>query len=160
MIKMNRKTIETALLGSICLLIGWGSATLLHECCHLAVARSLGLPATLGTLTLTTGSVFVSGDMTAIQAALVAVAGSLGLVIAGVAMVRLSSNPAVRMIGVVFLCRAWVDVIPVCDLDGAIFAGAAGYVIAVIILLAEVLVCGGMIWYALNKHHEQQPGAV
>jgi len=51
---MNHKHVDSTLCGAICLIVGWGAATLLHECCHLAAARSLGLPASLGKLTLTT----------------------------------------------------------------------------------------------------------
>ena len=77
---MNWKTIDSALCGAICLILGWGTATILHECGHLAVAGTLGLPASLGPLTLTTGSVFVAGEMTAIEIAMVAVAGSVTLI--------------------------------------------------------------------------------
>jgi len=97
--------------------VGWGASTILHECGHMAVAQSLGLPVTFGTFTLTPGSVFVSGDLTDAQAALIAVAGSLVLIIAGVLLVRGSGNPAVRMVGVVFLCRAWIDALPICELE-------------------------------------------
>jgi hypothetical protein len=69
---------DEVLCGAVCLIFGWGSATLGHECFHLAVARSLGLTATLGEVTLTTGSVFVQGAMTSVETMLVAVAGSLG----------------------------------------------------------------------------------
>ena len=103
-----KKRIDTTICGAICLLLGWGVATLIHECCHLAAAHSLGLEASLGALTLTTGSVFVYGDMTSTQTAIIALAGSLGLVIAGVLMVRLSGSPPVlKMIGIIFLCRSY-----------------------------------------------------
>lgn len=146
---MNWKTIDTALCGAICLILGWGTATLLHECCHLAAARSLGLPASLGKLTFTTGSVFVSGDMTNIETSLVAVAGSLGLIIIGLILTR-ASSVYIRMIGVVFLCRAWIDALPLCDLDGAIMAEGAGWLIAWAVVVAEVLICGGRILEALQ----------
>jgi len=142
---MNIGGIKTALLGAICLVIGWGAATLLHECGHMAVAQSLGLPVTFGTFTLTTGSVFVSGDLTDAQAALIAVAGSLVLIITGVLMVRCSGNPAMRMVGVVFLCRAWIDALPICDLDGGLIAGSAGYGMAILIPIVEVIICGSVI---------------
>ena len=149
---MNHKHVESTICGAICLIVGWGAATLLHECCHLAAARSLGLPASLGKITFTTGSVFVSGDMTNIETALVAVAGSIGLITAGVMLVRLSSNPAARMVGIIFLSRAWIDALPLCDLDGAIMAEGTGWLIAWTVVIAEILICGGMIWYTLNNH--------
>jgi hypothetical protein len=149
---MTWKQIDTTASGAICLLVGWGAATLLHECCHLAAARSLGLPASLGKITLTTGSVFVHGDMTNIETALVAVAGSIGLITAGVLLVRLSSNPAARMVGVIFLSRAWIDALPLFDLDGAIMEESTGWLIAWTVVIAEILICGGMIWYAVNNH--------
>lgn len=149
---MNYKKIEETLCGAICLIVGWGSATILHECFHLMTASALGLPASLGKLTFTTGSVFVSGDMTNIETALVAVAGSIGLITIGVLLVRLSSNPAARMVGIIFLCRAWIDALPLCDLDGAIMAEGAGWLIAWTVVIAEILICGGMIWYTLNNY--------
>lgn len=141
---MNLQRIDTTIGGAICLLVGWGASTLLHECGHLAVAGSLGLPASLGTLTLTTGSVFVHGDMTTIETALVAVAGSLGLIIIGWLLTATRSQH-IRMVGIVFLCRAWIDALPLCDLDGAIMAESTGYVIAWVVVLAAVLICGGRI---------------
>jgi len=147
---MNLKHIETSLLGAITLLTGWGIGTLLHECSHLAGAYALGVPATLGTCTLSTGSVILYGGMTDAQTTIIALAGSIGLVIAGVALLRLSRNPALRMIGIVFLARAWVDVLPLTGYDGGLIAGSAGYVIAMIILIAEVLICGGVILDTIN----------
>ena len=145
------KHLETALLGAITLLVGWGVGTLFHEGCHLAAAISLGIPATLDTCTLSTGSVTLYGSMTDAQTAIIALAGSIGLVIAGVLLVRLSAAPVVRMIGVVFLCRAWVDVLPVSGFDGGLIAGSAGYLIAVLIVMVEVLVCGGVILDSINS---------
>ena len=140
---MNR--IETALIGAITLLIGWGGGTLLHEAGHIIAAGAFGIPATLGDCTLSTGSVVMHGGMTDAQTALTALAGSLILVITGVALVRLSCNPALRMIGVVFLCRAWVDVLPIVGYDGGLIAGSAGYMVAMLVVLAEVLICGNVI---------------
>ena len=148
---MNRKTIDDTLCGSLCLLVGWGIGTLVHEGCHLLAAGAFGLPATLGACTLSTGSVFIHGGMTDTQTALIALAGSLGLVVAGVALVRLSSNPAMRMIGVVFLCRAWVDVVPIVGSDGGLIAGSAGYVVAILIVVGEVLICGDVIIEIIAK---------
>jgi hypothetical protein len=156
------KQIDSTLLGAICLLVGWGAATLLHECCHLAAARSLGLPASLEKLTLTTGSVIVPGDLTNTETALVAVAGSIGLIIIGVLLVRIPGRPVARMVGVMFLCRAWIDALPLFDLDGAIMAEGTGWLIAWIVVIAEILICGGMIWHTLNNHPDsnQHPEVV
>jgi hypothetical protein len=144
------KHFDTSLCGAICLIFGWGVGTILHECGHLAGAYAFGLPATLGQITLTTGSVFVQGDLTGAQTAVIAIAGSLCLMVAGVLMVRLSGNPMVRMIGIVFLCRAWVDMLPVGAFDGGILAGSAGYVVAMLIVIFELLVCGGVILDAIQ----------
>lgn len=139
-----RDRFNTALLGGITLLFGWGSSTLIHEICHIIIARSLGLPASLGKLTLTTGSVFVSGDMTNTETALVAVAGSIGLIIMGWLLTR-ASSVYIRMIGVIFLCRAFVDAIPISTMDGALIAGSVGYLAAWSIVIIEVLISGGII---------------
>ncbi len=141
----NKQFAEKAIIGALCLIVGWGVGTLLHECCHLAGAYAFGVPATLEPCTLSTGSVILYGDLTATQTTVIALAGSLGLVIAGVLMVRLSSHPAVRMIGVVFLARAWIDALPICGMDGGMIAGSAGYGMAVLIVLAEILICGNEI---------------
>lgn len=146
-----KNRIETVMLGGICLTIGWSFSTLLHECFHLVSAYSLGLDASLDAITLTTGSVLISGEMTSSETAIVAVAGSIGLIAIGVLLTRIK-HPAARMIGIVFLCRAWIDALPLFDLDGAIMAEGSGWLIAWMVVIAEILICGGMIWYTLNKH--------
>nr|QNO48556.1 hypothetical protein JAJEHNPH_00015 [Methanosarcinales archaeon ANME-2c ERB4]QNO48937.1 hypothetical protein OEPDFBKK_00013 [Methanosarcinales archaeon ANME-2c ERB4] len=150
--------LDEVLCGAVCLIFGWGSATFGHECCHLLVARSLGLTATLGELTLTTGSVFVQGDMTSVETMLVAVAGSLGLIIIGLLLIHSFENKMIHMIGVVFLCRAWIDALPLFDLDGGIFMqsacssiGPAGLLVAWIFVILEVLVSGGAIAHAIKS---------
>lgn len=141
----HKQRIETAIVGALCLIIGWGVGTFLHECCHLAGAYAYGVPATLELCILSTGFVLLYGDLTATQTTVITLAGSLGLVIVGVLMVRLSGVPAVRMIGVVFLCRAWIDTLPICGYDGGVIAGSAGYGLAMLIVLAEILICGNEI---------------
>jgi len=150
-----KKRLEATICGAICLLIGGGASTLLHECGHLVAARSLGLQATLGGLTLTTGSVFISGNMTATETALVAVAGSIGLIVIGWILTGAQSQ-YVRMIGIMFLCRAWIDVLPICDTDGAWIASSAGYAVAATIVIAEVLICGGRILSVLDSDKVQR----
>lgn len=152
---MKSNPIDTTILGAVCLLVGWGAATLLHECCHLAAARSLGLPASLESCTFTTGSIFVHGDMTTIEIALVAVAGSFGLIIIGW-LLTCASSIYVRMIGIMFLSRAWIDTLPLFDLDGAIMAEGTGMVIAWAVVVAAVLVCGGRILEVLQESHNQK----
>jgi len=147
-----QKHIETALLGTIALLLGWTVGTLLHEGCHLLAAGAFNIPATLGQCTISTGSVILCGSLTAPQTAIIAMAGSVGLVIAGVVMVRLSSNPAIRMVGVVFLCRAWVDVLPIGGMDGAFIAGSAGYFVAGCIVIIEITICGAVILRTVADH--------
>ena len=148
---------NTALMGAVLLLIGWGVGTLLHECCHLIGAYACGIPATLGTCTLSTGYVICEGSMTSAQTAIIALAGSLGLVIAGVLMVWLSGIPEVRMIGIIFLARAWIDVLPLAGYDGGLIVGSAGYVIAGVIVIAEVLVCGSVILDAVSLDIAHKP---
>ena len=152
------KDLDEVLCGAVCLIFGWGSATLSHECFHLVVARSLGLTATLGTVTLTTGSVFVQGDMTSVETMLVAVAGSLGLIIVGLLLIHSFENKMIHMIGAVFLCRAWIDALPLCDLDGGIFVqsacsaiGTAGLLAAWIFVILEILVSGGAIAHVIKS---------
>ena len=152
---MNWKTIDSALCGAICLILGWGTATILHECGHLAVAGTLGLPASLGTLTLTTGSVFVAGEMTATETALVAVAGSITLIAIGLILTG-SRSRYIQMVGVMFLSRAWIDTLPLFDLDGAIMAEGTGYVIAWAFVLVAVLVCGGRILETMQKCKDEK----
>lgn len=146
---MNWKNIDDTICGAICLMIGWGCGTLLHELCHLMTARSLGLVATPGRCTIATGHIVVHGDMTSIETALVAVAGSAGLILIGLLLIKHSSK-YLNMIGLVFLCRAWIDALPLMDLDGAILAGSAGAVIAWGILIIEMLICGGAIFKVMG----------
>ena len=147
---MKSNPIDSSLCGSICLLIGWGAATLLHECFHLVSAYSLGLDASLDAITLTTGSVLISGEMTSSETAIVAVAGSIGLITIGWLLTR-ASSVYIRMIGVVFLCRAFVDAIPISTMDGALIAGSVGYLAAWSIVIIEVLISGGLILGELRQ---------
>ena len=140
---------DVALIGAICLLVGWGSATVLHEMFHFLVAYLLGIEASFEYMTLSTGSVFVYGEMTPLETTFVAIAGSIGLVIVGVMLVEMTKWQCTKMIGVIFLCRAWVDTLPICGMDGGLVAGSAGYGVAVFIVIVEVLICGGGIFSEL-----------
>lgn len=142
--------IKLYLLGAACLLFGWGASTILHECFHLIVAMSLGLSASMEELTITTGSVFVTGDMTHVETTLVAIAGSLGLVIIGVLLVKGSNDIYRTMVGVIFLSRGWTDSLPLLDLDGAIMAESTGMLIAWTVVIVEVIICGGTILTAIS----------
>lgn len=148
---MKSNPVDSSLCGAICLLIGWGAATFIHECGHLAAAYSFGLEASFGALTLTTGSVLISEEMNSTETAIVAVAGSLILILIGVLLIRMKP-PAARMIGIVFLCRAWIDALPLCTHDGAMMTGAVGFALPWSVAIVEILICGGMIWYTLNNH--------
>ena len=44
------------------------------------------------------------------------------------------------------------DVLPLSTYDGALIAQGTGWMLAWMIAIAEILVCGGMIWYALNEN--------
>lgn len=147
---MNLKQVNNAISSALCLTIGWGTATLLHELCHLMAARTLGLAATPGRCTFSTGSIFIHAQMTPLETTIVAIAGSLGLVLAGIMLTR-NHNRYVQMIGVIFLCRAWLDVLPITGLDGGLIAGSAGYLIAVLIVIIEVLLCGGVILNTMQR---------
>lgn len=140
---MNWRTLDSAICGAICLILGWGCGTLLHELCHLIMARSLGLVATPERCTLTTGSVLVHGSMTNLETVLVAVAGSAGLILMGLLLIK-HHNKYLNMIGLLFLCRAWIDALPLLA-DGAGITGSIGAGIAWGILLIEILICGGRI---------------
>jgi hypothetical protein len=144
------KSLDNSLCGALCLIVGWGAATVLHEFFHAGMAYAFGLPVSLGEITLTTGSVFVHGDMTPFETVFVAAVGSVGLVVVGLMLVYMSENKILCMIGVVFLCRAWIDALPICDLDGALIAGSAGYLIACGLVAAEVLACGAGLSHVIE----------
>lgn len=150
--------IDDAIIGAICLVFGWGSATLGHEWFHSAIAITLGYTVSLGDITLTTGSMFVHGEMTSIDTLFIAAAGSVGLILVGLSLIYSCNSRMMHMIGIVFLCRAWIDALPLCDLDGAIFAqsacnvlGTAGYLLAWAFVLSEILVSGGAIAHTLKS---------
>ena len=146
---MNWKNVDDTICGALCLVIGWGCGTLLHELCRLMTARSLGLAATPGRCTIATSHIVVHGDMTQIETALVAMAGSAGLILIGLLMIKHRSK-YMNMIGLVFLCRAWIGALPLVGFDGAMIAGSVGYVIAWGLLITEMLICGGAIFKVLN----------
>lgn len=150
MIVSKYDKISNIILGAIILTVAWGVSTVFHEVCHFLVAGLLGYEASIGAFALTTGSVFVNGEMCAVDVALIAVAGSVGLIVVGVLLVRFTSS-YLKMAGIVFLCRAWVDVIPIGDLDGGLIVGSVGAGIAYGVAIAEVLVCGGIILCEIQK---------
>jgi hypothetical protein len=157
MIIMNLlKSLDNSLCGALCLIFGWSVATVLHEGFHVGMAHVFGIPVSLGEITLTTGSVFVHGDMTPFETAVVAAVGSVGLVVVGLMLVYVSENKILRMIGVVFLCRAWIDALPICDLDGALVAGSAGYLVACGLVVAEVLACGAGLSHVICEGNGAQ----
>lgn len=150
--------IDDAIVGAICLIFGWASATLGHEWFHSAIAITLGYTVSLGEITLTTGSMFVHGEMTSIDTLFVAAAGSVGLVLVGLILIYSCNSKMMHMIGVVFLCRAWIDALPLCDLDGAIVAqsacnvlGIAGYLLAWTFVISEILISGGAIAHTIKS---------
>ena len=147
---MNTKQLDNAFIGAIVLTTSWGISTVFHEVCHVFVAYLLGYDSYAGAFTLSTGSVFVVGDMSAFDIALVAVAGSVGVIVAGVLLVRTGSS-YLKMAGIVFLCRAWIDVIPISDLDGGLILGSAGFAVAYMVAIVELLVCGGVILCEVKK---------
>jgi len=144
------KHIDTAVCGALCLLLGWGTSTLVHELFHLMAARSLGLEATIERCTLSTGLTIINSPMTPTETTIVAIAGSIGVIAAGILLTK-NHNRYIRMIGIIFLCRAWIDALPICGRDGSMIAGSAGYMIAVSIVAVEVLICGGTIYGILQK---------
>lgn len=152
--QLTQKQTDSAMMGAICLLVGFGGATLLHECCHIAVAASMGFPASLGPLTLSTGSVYIPGYIPPEQTAIIAVAGSLGLLLIGVPLALLTHSPYTRMIGVVVLCRAWIDALPLVSFDGALMAQGTGLVFAWGLAIVEILLCGGVILYVIRTAPE------
>lgn len=150
--------LDEIICGAVCLVFGWASATFGHECFHSVIALSLGYTVSLGEMTLTTGSMFVHGDMTSIETMIVAIGGSLGLIVIGMILIYSYESKMLRMIGVVFLCRAWIDALPLCDLDGEIFAqsaygaiGDAGYLFAWTFVIFEILVSGGAIAHTIRS---------
>lgn len=149
------KEIENYILGGAILALAWGSSTFLHELFHIIVARSLGIPAEFGNLSISTGSMIAYGEMTSLETAVVAMAGSFGLIIVGAILVRCENNLFAKMAGIIFLCRAWVDALPIDGMDGGLILVNAGYANAYVIVIAEVLICGGLILNAM-----QQPKAL
>ena len=149
---MNSYTtkLDNAFIGAIILSVAWGTSTVFHEVCHVFVAYLLGYESYIGAFTLSTGEMFVVGDMSALDTALVAVAGSVGIIVVGVLLVR-SGSAYVKMAGIVFLCRAWIDVLPIVGFDGWLIAGSAGYAVAYMVAVAELLVCGGVILCEVKK---------
>ena len=43
------------------------------------------------------------------------------------------------------------DVLPLSTYDGALIAQGTGWMLAWMIAIAEILICGGTIWHAINN---------
>ena len=100
------------------------------------MAWILGYHATISQIGFSTGMTIVYGMIDPVAVVIIATAGSVALVITGLILAR-----AYPTIAVAFLGRAWIDMLPVLDCDGARVAEAAGMPVAIVLLLAEVIVC-------------------
>ncbi len=54
-------------------------------------------------------------------------------------------RPITQQFTILCLVGAWIDVLPLTGYDGGMIAGSAGSGLAVLIVLAEILICGNEI---------------
>lgn len=137
------------ILGALCLILGWGTGTILHECSHALIAAILGYETSFGAMTLTSGSIFVTGEILPLHGVLIASAGSIGIIAVGLILVYKSKCVECIMVGYIILVRGWVDMLPMTSLDGSYvmsssttLLGTAGAVLCIGILLVEICVSG------------------
>jgi hypothetical protein len=128
-------------------LIAWGIATPTHEFGHLLAAWSLGFTATLETLGYNAGSVVVFGVMTPFETVAIATAGSTFLILTGAILIVLK----IQTIGIVFVLRSWIDMIPIGTKDGGIIADSSGLTVAIGLLLIEVVIVGLILWFVFRS---------
>lgn len=133
------KHIKTAVI----IFFAWGIATITHEFGHILVARCFGFAATLHTLNYNTASVMIHGVMTPFETTVIATGGSTILILLGAILIALH----LKTIGLVFVLRSWIDMIPIGAKDGSIIAESSGLAVAIVLLVIEVMICGVIIYY-------------
>jgi hypothetical protein len=104
----------------LCILAMYG-ATLIHETGHYAVGNAVGLNVTISEIGFDHGSVDVVGDITNVGGVLTVLAGVFTLLIFGFLFIAINRFESL-CVGVVFLFRTPLDLIPRADLDGGICA--------------------------------------
>lgn len=133
------KYIKTALI----ILFSWGIATIIHELGHIIIARCFGFVATIESIGFNAASVIIHGVMTPFELTAIATAGSAFLILIGAILIVLK----IQTIGIVFVFRSWIDMIPINGSDGFLIADSSGYLIAVVLLLIEIMVCSVILFY-------------
>lgn len=133
------KYIKTALI----ILFSWGIATVTHELGHIIIAKCFGFVATLNHLSYSTASVIIHGVMTPFESTVIATAGSAFLILIGAILIVLK----IQTVGIVFVLRSWIDMIPINGSDGFLIADSSGLTVAVGLLLIEVMICSVILFY-------------
>lgn len=138
------------LVGGIVLVLSWILVSLVHEYFHSLTAMALGYEVSIKELAFNSGSMVVKGIMTDVDTSIVALSGFMGLTAFGLALIYLTDLQSVHMAGVIFLSRAWIDSMPLYDLDGALIAQSSTPYLAWILLLFEVLISGAAIMHVIK----------
>ena len=145
-IKAKRVLID-AFTGGLILSVAWAFSTLFHEYFHAVAAMiAVGNRATSIEISLIEGSMVAYEAMSDIEAAIVAMMGTAGLIALGAIFIYRSTDRVMHMVGIVFLSRAWVDSLPLMNLDGGIVAAHAGLAFAWVIVAVEVIISGHAIY--------------
>lgn len=142
------------LVGGIVLVLSWILVSLVHEYFHSLTAIVLGYDVSIKDLAFNSGSMVVKGTMTDIDTSIVALSGFMGLTAFGLALIYLTDLQSIHMAGIIFLSRAWIDSMPLYDLDGALLAQSSTPYLAWILLLFEVLISGAAIMHVTKGRCE------
>lgn len=145
-----RNEIHHTLIGSIVLTLSWILVSLVHEFFHSLTAVLLGYQVSIKEIALNSGSIIVTGEMLPSHTALVAISGFMGLTTFGLALIYFSEHQSLHMAGVIFLSRAWIDSLPLYEMDGALLAQSSTPILAWTLLLFEIAVSGGAIMHVIK----------
>lgn len=151
-----RNEINHIITGSVVLVLSWTLVSLVHEFFHSLTAAMLGYQISFNEIALNSGSMIVKGEMIPTHMALVAISGFIGLTTFGLALIYLSEYQTLHMAGVIFLSRAWIDSLPLYDMDGALFAQSTAPIFAWLLLLLEIAVSGSAIMHVIKGSPEKK----
>ncbi|NOR47755.1 MAG: hypothetical protein GQ533_06890 [Methanosarcinaceae archaeon] len=151
-----RNEIKHIITGSVVLVLSWTLVSLVHEFFHSLTAAMLGYQISFNEIALNSGSTIVTGEMLPSHTALVAISGFIGLTTFGLALIYLSEHQSLHMAGVIFLSRAWIDSLPLYEMDGALLAQSSTPILAWTLLLLEITVSGSAIMHVIKGNPEKK----
>lgn len=146
---MNPKYIITPILIPIVFFV----STAIHEYSHIAVAHMLNIECELDYISMMCGRMTLYGHIASTDMAMIAAAGSIGIIIFASALMVLPDIFYSKVSAIIIFGRAWLDMRPIAGLDGGVLVESIGYNITIYILVVEIIVCAIGVGVCITRMH-------